>query len=60
MDRQFLLGRNDRTPLEVIGRLVALQAQEPNWAYVGLWSRIHALTQSELIALLEYRAGGTG
>jgi hypothetical protein len=32
MDRQFLLRRTDRTPLEVIGPLVALQAQEPNWA----------------------------
>ncbi|WP_216586945.1 winged helix DNA-binding domain-containing protein [Streptomyces brasiliscabiei] len=53
MDRQFLLARTDRTPLEVIGRLVALQAQEPNWPYVGLWSRIHAFTQSELTALLE-------
>ncbi|MFB7168183.1 hypothetical protein [Streptomyces sp. NPDC056242] len=30
MDRQFLLARTDRTPVEVIGRLVALQAQEPN------------------------------
>ncbi|MFE7216613.1 winged helix DNA-binding domain-containing protein [Streptomyces sp. NPDC001698] len=55
MDRQFLLGRTDRTPLEVVGRLVALQAQEPNWAYVGLWSRIHAFTQPELTALLEDR-----
>lgn len=55
MDRQFLLARTDRTPLEVIGRLVALQAQEPNWAYVGLWSRIHGFTQSELTALLEGR-----
>ncbi|MFF8916434.1 DNA glycosylase AlkZ-like family protein [Streptomyces sp. NPDC015032] len=55
MGRQFLLGRTDRTPLEVIGRLVALQAQEPNWAYVGLWSRIHSFTQPELTALLEDR-----
>ncbi|MEU0837049.1 winged helix DNA-binding domain-containing protein [Streptomyces sp. NPDC005969] len=54
-DRQFLLARTDRTPLEVIGRLVALQAQEPNWAYVGLWSRIHGFTQSQLTALLEDR-----
>lgn len=38
LDRQFLLARTDRTPLEVIGRLVALQAQEPNWPYVGLGS----------------------
>ncbi|MFH8739301.1 DNA glycosylase AlkZ-like family protein [Streptomyces sp. NPDC017964] len=55
MGRQFLLRRTDRTRLEVIGRLVALQAQEPNWAYVGLWSRIHGFTQSELTALLEDR-----
>ncbi|MEU1201840.1 crosslink repair DNA glycosylase YcaQ family protein [Streptomyces sp. NPDC005813] len=55
MDRQFLLGRTDRTPLEVIGRLVALQAQEPNWAYAVLWRRIHAFTQSGLTALLEDR-----
>ncbi|MFJ8854331.1 DNA glycosylase AlkZ-like family protein [Streptomyces sp. NPDC102437] len=48
MDRQFLLARTDRTVLEVIGRLVALQAQEPNWAYVGLWSRIHGFTQPQL------------
>ncbi|MFF1400142.1 winged helix DNA-binding domain-containing protein [Streptomyces sp. NPDC058287] len=55
MDRQFLLARTDRTPVEVIGRLVALQAQEPNWAYVGLWSRIHDFTQAELTTLLEDR-----
>ncbi|WP_326771523.1 DNA glycosylase AlkZ-like family protein [Streptomyces sp. NBC_01445] len=55
MRRQFLLRRTDRTRLEVTGRLVALQAQEPNWAYVGLWSRIHGFTQSELTALLEDR-----
>ncbi|MDX3767468.1 MULTISPECIES: winged helix DNA-binding domain-containing protein [unclassified Streptomyces] len=55
LDRQFLLARTDRTPVEVIGRLVALQAQEPNWPYVGLWSRIHGFTQSELTALLEDR-----
>ncbi|MYS84690.1 winged helix DNA-binding domain-containing protein [Embleya scabrispora] len=55
MDRQFLLQRTDHTPLEVIRRLVALQAQEPNWAYVGLWTRIHAFTQRELTALVENR-----
>ncbi|MET8438049.1 winged helix DNA-binding domain-containing protein [Streptomyces sp900116325] len=55
MHRQFLLARTDRAPVEVIGRLVALQAQEPNWPYVGLRSRIHGFTQSELTALLEDR-----
>lgn len=43
------------TPLEVIGRLVAPQAQEPNWAYVGLWCRIHAFTQSRLTPRLKDR-----
>ncbi|MFJ5075420.1 winged helix DNA-binding domain-containing protein [Streptomyces sp. NPDC088553] len=55
LDRQFLLARTDRTPLDVIGRLVALQAQEPNWPYVGLWSRIHGFTQADLTALVEDR-----
>ncbi|MEU8385958.1 winged helix DNA-binding domain-containing protein [Streptosporangium sp. NPDC048865] len=55
LDRQFLLARTDRTPLEVIGRLVALQAQEPNWPYVGLWSRIHGFAHSELTTLLRDR-----
>ncbi|KQX49948.1 MULTISPECIES: winged helix DNA-binding domain-containing protein [unclassified Streptomyces] len=55
LERQFLLGRTGRTPLEVIGRLVALQAQEPNWPYVGLWSRIDGFTPSGLTALLDER-----
>ncbi|WP_026413145.1 winged helix DNA-binding domain-containing protein [Actinomadura oligospora] len=55
MHRQFLVERTDRSPLEVIGRLVALQAQEPNWAYVGLWSRIREFTPSALTVLLEER-----
>ncbi|MEV0052400.1 winged helix DNA-binding domain-containing protein [Saccharopolyspora shandongensis] len=55
LSRQYLLARTDRTPLEVIGRLVALQAQEPNWPYVGLWSRIRGFTHAQLTALLEDR-----
>ncbi|MEV0419334.1 winged helix DNA-binding domain-containing protein [Streptosporangium canum] len=55
LGRQFLLARTDHTPLEVIGRLVALQAQEPNWPYVGLWSRIHGFTHSQLTTLLQDR-----
>ncbi|WP_055600473.1 winged helix DNA-binding domain-containing protein [Streptomyces aureus] len=55
LDRQFLLARTDRPPLDVIGRLVALQAQEPNWPYVGLWSRIDGFTQADLTALVEDR-----
>jgi hypothetical protein len=53
LDRQFLLERTVRPPLEVIGRLVALQAQEPNWPYVGLWSRTENFTPADLHALLD-------
>ncbi|MEN3538393.1 winged helix DNA-binding domain-containing protein [Microbispora sp. ZYX-F-249] len=53
--RQFLMERTGRTPLEVIGHLVAMQAQEPNWPYVGLWSRIDGFTQAQLGELLDRR-----
>ncbi|MFJ6168138.1 winged helix DNA-binding domain-containing protein [Micromonospora orduensis] len=52
LHRQFLLERTDRTPLDVIRRLVALQAQEPNWPYLGLWSRIRGFTHADLTTLL--------
>ncbi|GAA4033660.1 winged helix DNA-binding domain-containing protein [Allokutzneria multivorans] len=55
LQRQFLLARTDATPLEVIGRLVAMQAQEPNWPFVGLWSRIRGFEHSDLTTLLEDR-----
>ncbi|WP_433509210.1 winged helix DNA-binding domain-containing protein [Nonomuraea sp. CA-143628] len=55
LGRQFLLARTDHTPLEVIGRLVALQAQEPNWPYVGLWNRIRDFTHAQLTTLLQDR-----
>jgi hypothetical protein len=53
LDRQFLLDRTGRSPIEVIRRLVAVQAQESNWAYVGLWTRIDGFGQAGLTALLE-------
>ncbi|MCT9932016.1 winged helix DNA-binding domain-containing protein [Planotetraspora sp. A-T 1434] len=55
LHRQFLVERTGRTPLEVIGHLVAMQAQEPNWPYVGLWSRIDGFAQAHLGVLLEKR-----
>ncbi|MFG6200266.1 winged helix DNA-binding domain-containing protein [Nonomuraea sp. JJY05] len=55
LERQFLMRRTGRTPLEVIGHLVAMQAQEPNWPYVGLWSRIDGFTHDQLSTLLENR-----
>ncbi|GGQ28881.1 DNA glycosylase AlkZ-like family protein [Streptosporangium pseudovulgare] len=53
--RQFLVRRTGRTALEVIGHLIAMQAQEPNRPYVGLWSRIDGFTQTRLSDLLEER-----
>ncbi len=48
LQRQFLLERTDHAPLDVIRRLVAMQAQEPNWPYIGLWSRIRGFTYDDL------------
>ncbi|MFC4061884.1 DNA glycosylase AlkZ-like family protein [Planomonospora corallina] len=55
LHRQFLVRRTGRTASEVIGHLVAMQAQEPNWPYVGLWSRIDGFTHDQLSVLLENR-----
>ncbi|MBO4272195.1 winged helix DNA-binding domain-containing protein [Microbispora triticiradicis] len=55
LQRQFLMERTGRTALQVVGHLVAMQAQEPNWPYVGLWSRIDGFTQAQLSVLLEDR-----
>ncbi|GGS84749.1 winged helix DNA-binding domain-containing protein [Nonomuraea spiralis] len=52
LQRQFLLERADLPALEVIGHLVAMQAQEPNWPYVGLWTRIRHFTHADLTTLL--------
>lgn len=55
LQRQFLTERTGRTALQVVGHLVAMQAQEPNWPYVGLWSRMDGFTQAQLSVLLEER-----
>ncbi|MEU4508199.1 winged helix DNA-binding domain-containing protein [Nonomuraea wenchangensis] len=52
LQRQFLLERADLAALDVIGHLVAMQAQEPNWPYVGLWTRIRHFTHADLTTLL--------
>ncbi|MFI9595945.1 winged helix DNA-binding domain-containing protein [Nonomuraea sp. NPDC052265] len=55
LERQFLLKRTARPPLEVVKRLVAMQAQEPNWPYIGLWARVKGFVPAHLHALLEDR-----
>ncbi|MET7303041.1 winged helix DNA-binding domain-containing protein [Embleya sp. NPDC005575] len=49
--RQFLAERTRRSSAEVVLRLVALQAQEPNWPYVGLWTRVADLRHAQPTAL---------
>lgn len=52
LERQLLLRRADLSPLAAVERLVALQAQDTNAPYVGLWTRLSSFTQDELIDLL--------
>lgn len=54
--RQFLTGRTSLPVVEVIERLVAMQAQEPNWPYVGLWTRVSGFRHDDLTALLHDRS----
>ncbi|GLW72811.1 hypothetical protein Kpho02_51100 [Kitasatospora phosalacinea] len=52
LERQFLTARTERPVLEVVEHLVALQGQEPNWPYLGLWTRVAGFRREELAALL--------
>ena len=54
--RQMLLGRENVSPLEAVGRLVALQAQVTSPPYVGLWSLL--LAEPQGAEELEIRFGG--
>lgn len=55
--RQLLLGRVEAEALDVVGRLVGMQAQAPLDPYVGLWSRVRGFDPGGLGgALLERRA----
>jgi multisubunit Na+/H+ antiporter MnhF subunit len=56
LQRQFLLQRTDRSALEVIEHLVAMQGQDPNWPYVGLWTRKTSFGHDDLTALLHDRS----
>ncbi|GAA2400514.1 winged helix DNA-binding domain-containing protein [Actinomadura vinacea] len=56
LDRQFLLSRTSRAPLEMVRHLVAVQGQEPNWPYVGLWTRIDGFRHDHLEALIHDRS----
>lgn len=53
--RQHLAARTDLSPYELIRHLVAVQGQEPNWPYIGLWSRLGRFDHPELAALMHDR-----
>ena len=55
LGRQFLLQRTGLPVPAVLERLVAVQGQEPNWPYVGLWARVAGFRTEDLAALLEQR-----
>lgn len=55
LERQFLNQRTQAPVCDVMARLVAVQAQEPNWAFVGLWDRIEGFERSHLESLLDAR-----
>jgi hypothetical protein len=55
LERQGLLARRRRPTLEMVERLVGLQAQIPENPYVGLWSRLDGFAPAELSALVAER-----
>lgn len=55
LDRQFLLGHVDRSPLWMTEHLVGLQAQVTLPPYVGLWSRLRDFDPAALTELIESR-----
>ncbi|MFI0447673.1 winged helix DNA-binding domain-containing protein [Actinomadura sp. 6N118] len=55
LTRQFLVDRVPMAPFETIRHLVAVQGQEPNWPYLGLWTRLTDFQHDDLATLLHER-----
>lgn len=53
--RQSLLERSAQSPVEMVERLVGLQAQAPNPPYLGLWTRLQRFALDDLTADLRER-----
>lgn len=52
LHRQMLVERATRPVTDAIRHLVAVQAQEPNWPYVGLWSRLAGFAHDDLTKVI--------
>ncbi|MEU8106742.1 winged helix DNA-binding domain-containing protein [Nonomuraea muscovyensis] len=55
LQRQLLLERASLSPVQAIEHLVAVQGQDVNPPYFGLWSRLASFTQDDLTSLLHDR-----
>lgn len=55
LERQLLLRRSELTPINVVERLLGLQAQAPRAPYIGLWTRLDAFDPAATSALLADR-----
>ncbi len=53
--RQFLLERTNLPVVDVVARLVALQAQLAQPPYVGLWTRLTDFARDDLAARIEHK-----
>ncbi len=56
LERQLLLRRSARTPLQAVGHLAGLQAQAPKAPYVGLWTRLAGFRHQWLEDLVTERS----
>ncbi|MGW1196767.1 winged helix DNA-binding domain-containing protein [Streptomyces sp. NPDC002536] len=56
LQRQWLVSRSARPALELVEHLVAVQGQEPDAPYIGLWARLEDFRHDELTTLLHDRS----